>query len=285
MSVTIAVCTRGDAPTLHSVLSRALAQLPSDGELLIILSGRDEHVAAPTDPRVVQRANAEPGIAAARAAALKHAKFDAVCFVDDDTLAADGWLATHVAALSSGAGMTGGPISVEWPEGQPPRWLDPRLRASYGFRPNGAGHLPYGGNMGVSVAAVNRVGGFRTDLGHIRDALALHEDTELATRMLRAGLVVLEVDGAVVHVVRQEAVRRRWLLLRAWSEGRSDARRDAPVGARRFASHVVRLLIASPVIMMVWLPAAATTYLVARLAVNASYVWAALRYARRSASA
>lgn len=279
-TTSVVVCTRGTSAQLLDVLSSLARLEPPAGEVLVVHSGRGP---IPSEvgrwAKIVEEPR--PGLALARQRALEAACGDVVAFVDDDVTIADGWLAALTAPLmaSPRAGMTGGAIEPVWPGGRTPSWVAPSLLTSFGHRaaaPQGA-HPPFGGNMALRRAAALDAGGFTADLGHHGLQLGLHEDSELADRLQRVGYEIVDTPAALVlHHVREEQVHLRWVLRRAWAEGRSDRRRDrlrrSESLVRHAAKGVALLLAVIPAVALTpirrWVP----VHVVTRLAVNLAYV-------------
>jgi GT2 family glycosyltransferase len=284
----VAVCTRGGGAGLARTLAALDADAPAEAELLVVLSGAD--ASAPTPPVLEAALGAlgrsarmivepAPGAARARTRALYEATSDVVLFTDDDTVVRRGWYAALRAAMANGAGAAGGAVVAVWPDDVPPAWLPGALRSYYGERIAGPGasHRPFAANMALRRSAVDAVGGMRADLGPQGGRPGLHAETEVCERLHRAGFAVIEAPEATVeHVVAPDQVRLRWLLRRAWNEGRSDALRDAQKG-RDTAVRTLKLagLVAS-------LPLTAghksrAVYVLARIVSNIAYLTQAAR--------
>jgi GT2 family glycosyltransferase len=289
----VIICTNRYGPWLIDALTSVAEQVTEATELILVRSGVDDE--APLPPLVSTwlaatgrplRVIAEPhvGVAAARQTGLQRASADVVLFIDDDVIAQPGWYEAITAAMTPpDVGAAGGPIVPQWPNGHPPRWLHRRLRTYYGQRqararrrlmPFGRGHMPFGANMAIRRCVALQLGGVRTDLGHRGATLGFHEDTELCRRIAESGHRVVEVAAAVVvHRLRPEQLRLRWVLQRAWFLGRSDARRDHARHPHRRPLRLLYLaaLLAATPVGLLHRPTA--VYLCARLVCNAGYLW------------
>lgn len=282
---TIAVCTFRHGPDAVDALRSAIAEAGADDEVLLVRSGAQPHdpMPEPLGPWLGGRGASvtvvsvgEPGAALARSAALSSARHEIVAFLDDDVVADPGWLASLLAPLvgDEGVGAAGGSIRAVFPHGQP-SWLPRSLHTYYGIRLPGAGrmHLPFGANMAIRRAAAVEAGGFDPDLGHRGSRPGLHEETELCRRISAAGWKVADAPAAIVrHRVRSDQVGIRWVLRRAWQEGRSDlararARHEDDVILR--SAKLVALLAATPVAA---LGPRARVHVAARVLVNAGYL-------------
>lgn len=283
------VCTHRHGDDLLAALESLASQVPPEAEVILVRSQTVEGTDLPPDlARWISESSmplgviAEPlaGSALARSRGLASAASDMVLFLDDDCEALPGWYkALREAMNRPSVAAAGGTILPRWPGGSPPAWLHPRLFTYFGERHAGpeAGHRPFAANMAISRAATARVGGLRTDLGHVGTKPGLHEETELCERLFNAGYEVAEAPGAVVlHRVRSEQLRLCWVLRRAWHEGRDDARRDLP-GLPAAGVHSVKLACLVAVFPLSLLKPCLSTYLAARILANLSYLRTSLK--------
>jgi GT2 family glycosyltransferase len=134
--------------------------------------------------------------------------------------------------------------------------------------------MPFGANMAVRRRVALELGGVRADLGHRGAALGYHEDTELCRRIADSGHPVVDVPAAVVvHRVRPEQLRLRWVLRRAWFLGRSDARRYQAQDPHGRSLRVLRLAALLGIMPLGLLHRPTAVFLCARLLCNAGYLW------------
>lgn len=279
--VTVAMCTHGRAATLDAACRSVVSELRDGDELLLVVDGGDvDRVRRVLDAlayRDVSVVHQPPlGVAAARQHALDAARGDVVCFVDDDVVVHRGWRDALVAPFANPhVGMAAGSIVPVWPAGRRPAWIPDRLMPSYGARraERRGAHPPYGANMAVHRATALAAGGFSTELGHQPGRPGLHEDAELWTRLEAAGATLAEVPGAVVdHHVRPEQIRLRWILTRAWHEGRADARLARTTGRPDGGVRAVKLVALIGALPLAALHTRARTYVLARILVNTGYL-------------
>jgi glucosyl-dolichyl phosphate glucuronosyltransferase len=147
-------------------------------------------------------------------------------FTDDDVQVDAGWLDAGARALEQGADYVGGPVSPIW-ETPPPAWLD--LTRSdlwgtvaildYGGEPfpfEDRCLVPLGANMGFRRSLIDRIGGFRADLGRTNSRRPLGQEVpELLGRARAAGLHGMYVPAMRVrhHIPAARLTRgyfRRW---------------------------------------------------------------------------
>jgi glycosyltransferase involved in cell wall biosynthesis len=275
----VVICTRGTSAHLEALLAELDDRLPDTTELLVVHSGDAPLPQAIRARRGVVRI-ATPGIAMARQRGLETARGEVVVYLDDDVAPRSGWFSALIGPFEDHrVGVVAGAIEPVWPEGRAPRWLPASQQPSFGRRPAeppGA-DPPFGANMAVRRSAALDVGGFALELGHTGTQLGLHEEADLAARLVDGGFACIDGPEAIVgHHIRPEQVRVRSVLMRAWAEGRSDRRLDRRRGrsqrARRAAKGAA-LLGFAPLAVLLWpvWPATAV-HVLARLLVNVAYL-------------
>jgi hypothetical protein len=80
-----------------------------------------------------------------------------------------------------------------------------------------------GESIVVKRSTLERLGGFRTDLGMKGNALGYGEETELQCRLRRTSpgaRIIYSPDVVVHHLVRPEKLTLGWQLRRCWIQGR-----------------------------------------------------------------
>jgi GT2 family glycosyltransferase len=219
----VAVCTRNRWARLQATLA-CLSRQDWHGpwELLVVDNGSSDATAtelsaALADFPVPARALVElcPGVAAARNRALAAAKAPWLLCLDDDTTCEATWLAAYAETLDRTPGIVaaGGRIVAALPATAEP-WLQQlytvRLGGPAGWFDLGEapidlpsplnGHLPFGANMAIAVAAARQAGGFDEALGWGGRKGLPGEETELIERMLAAGGRALYLpEAGVTH--------------------------------------------------------------------------------------
>lgn len=186
----------------------------------------EEFASRPGDITWVYVYEARPGKSHAVNAAVACADADWLAFTDDDVRPDPGWLSAIVAAFTtSDADFVVGRILPIWPS-PPPRWLTPALYGVLGVPDNGpvpkrlaAGVneriMAIGTNMALRLEVMQRLGGFRPDLGKMRGTLRSGEDHEFHVRLLTAGCHGLYVPAARVrHLVHPNRLTRQYF--RRW---------------------------------------------------------------------
>lgn len=235
VDATILICTYNRAACLEDTLD-SLAGLPHPGftwDVMVVDNNSTDHTRLVVGSRATRfpvplhyvlearqgKSNAlNTGIAAARAAVI--------VFTDDDVTVAPGWLEAGVQPLLSRTDIdyTGGPVRPIW-KGACPPWLDPagNLGGTIAVKDHGATPFifederktPLGVNMAVRRRLIERIGGFRPDLGRNGRSLLGQEQAEFFYRSRQADARGLYVPDMVLdHVV--PASRLTWSYFRRW---------------------------------------------------------------------
>lgn len=245
MTVSVIVCTLDRAESLRRTLASLGALRGDDHEVVVVDNGSSDHT-----PAVVAAAPCpvhsvvEPvlGLSVARNRGVAESRGEIVAFLDDDAEADAGWLEALATAYAGDArvGGVGGRIELVFPGGRP-RWLPARLEGHYSAldlgderRPFAPPMSPYGTNMSLRRAVFERVGGFSAGLGRRGADLLSNEEIELFGRVHALGVPVLYEPAALVHHhVEPERLSPRYVLRRAYAQGRSRARFESHLEPRR----------------------------------------------------
>lgn len=238
-SVVIGTVNRPElaAASVRSVLDGSWVDL----EVLVIDQSSDdrtrEAITRIGDPRVVYIHSAEMGLSRARNVGAARARGPLLAFLDDDAVAAPGWLAAYADAFASAgsrAGLIGGKLLPRW-EAPCPRWFPAAHAHVLGLYDLGDARrefprraFPMGGNFAIPADVLRNLHGFDLRLGFDQSRASrpiAGEDTALAEAARAAGLLlVYEPRAAVLHLVPAGKLRRRYYLRRMYWAGRSLAR-------------------------------------------------------------
>jgi glycosyltransferase involved in cell wall biosynthesis len=180
------------------------------------------------EPRQGKSYALNTGIAASRARVI--------AFTDDDVRVPAEWLETAARPLlrDGGPDYTGGPVRPIW-GAPPPRWLDAHgnLGGTIAVKDHGdapfvfekASKTPLGVNMAVRRTLIDRIGGFRPDLGRRGNSLLGQEQAEFFCRSRAADAWGEYLPGMVLdhHVPASRLTRsyyRRWWYWKGISHAR-----------------------------------------------------------------
>lgn len=238
MRVSVAIATYNRAAEVEKTLL-GLSRLDAKGcpefEILLIDNNSSDNTREVADRlaplfggRLRYVREETQGLSHARNRAIVEARFEIVAYLDDDVDVDPNWLDRLCDAYSSGdvAGV-GGRAHLVFP-GPKPRWLGDsiegfltRVELGPNRRPSGVGEL-YGVNMSFRKVWLDRIGGFRTDIGRIGNALFGGEDDDVLERVGTLGGLILYEPGAVVgHRVPHSRLTRKWFWKRCYAGGRS----------------------------------------------------------------
>ena len=183
-----------------------------------------------------------PGSAHARNRGIAEASGDVIAMVDDDVVPAADWLARLVEPILAGrCDGAGGRVELD-PTVARPAWFDESGIGGYltSFDPAPAerllGEREYvvTANAAFRTHVLRATGGFDPALGPTGTGHLVADDVLVTRRFMEVGGRMAYVPSAlVVHELPAERLRRRWILRRAWSQGRSDWRLDRPTLERR----------------------------------------------------
>lgn len=159
-----------------------------------------------------------------------------IVFTDDDVRVPELWLEAAVRPLLERQDIdyTGGPVRPMW--GAPkPSWLDEKgnLGGTIAVKDHGAGPFifedrkktPLGVNMAVRRSLIERIGGFRPDLGRSGKSLLGQEQAEFFYRSRQAGARGLYVPEMILdHLVPASRLTRSYFRRWWYWKGVSHAR-------------------------------------------------------------
>ena len=146
-----------------------------------------------------------------------------ILYTDDDVHVAPRWLSVGAAALAEGWDYIGGPVDPLW-QAPRPAWLHQTLHGTIAILDYGTSRfvfedrqrVPLGANMGIRRALLDRIGGFREDLGRSTGKRILGQevpDLLARARAVRArGLYVpdFRVEHHVPATRLTKSYFRRW---------------------------------------------------------------------------
>lgn len=229
-------------------LARALAGLaaqadPPPYELVVVDNDPAPHPEPelPAGARLVREP--VPGAAAARNRGIAEARTPLLAMLDDDVVPDPGWLRALAAPVLDGrADLTGGRVVLD-PAVPRPRWLAEGIEGYLTALDLGPEEAELGAEQTLLTASLltrtdllREVGGFDPRLGPTGTSQLVGDDVHLVRALRAAGARARWVPQAVVvHELPPERLRPRWVLTRAYLQGRSDWRVDRAELERRAA--------------------------------------------------
>jgi len=235
----VVVPTRNRADRLDACLAALAHQtIPAEQfEILVVDNGSTDGTAeriarwAERRPGLRRVEEPEPGVSRARNAGIAAARGALLAFVDDDAVAEPRWLATLLGAYDRwprvGAACGRARLRLER---RPPAWFGRFSETWYSAMDFGPAarllldpaEVPWSLNLSARAALAREVGGFSEQLGRVDGNLLSGEEFPFITAIRDAGMrIAYEPDAIVWHAVPAERLRLRWLVRRAWTEGRT----------------------------------------------------------------
>lgn len=267
IDVTVVICsytTRRWADLVGAVES-VQAQRPGPLEILVVvdhdedLFQRAQELAAWPAVRVI-RSDRTQGLSGARNTGIAASRGSVIAFLDDDAVAAPGWLAALCGPILRGeADGVGGRVDADFPAGRPgwfPTEFDWVIGCTYRGHPEArvAIRNPIGCNMAFRASALAVAGAFREDLGRIGTRPLGCEETELCIRLaqrLPGVRIVHEPEAQVTQRIPAARERVGYFLSRCYAEGLSKAAVATSVG-RDAALSTERSYLRSTLPVGVW---------------------------------
>lgn len=256
-SLTVLICTYNRAGLLEETLKALAGAIrPPECDVDVVVVDNNSTDATRT---VVERAAAagpwpvqytletSQGKSYALNRGLAMARGDVLALTDDDVLPAADWLLRIVQRFrTQDLVFVFGKVLPRWEAPPPPEMLTTSARdiwgplalIDYGDEPMaydretfGVRRLPIGANLAILRADVERVGGWRTDLGKVDNSLIAGEDHELCVRLYRADRYRGLYDPSVVvqHFVPASRVTRAYFRRWFYWHGRTMARMSSEI--------------------------------------------------------
>jgi glucosyl-dolichyl phosphate glucuronosyltransferase len=193
-----------------------------------------------------------PGLSGARTTGADHVSGTVIAFLDDDAVAAPGWLESLMEAYRDPAVLgAGGPVQPNWLAPRPswfPDEFDWVVGCTYGGMDvrNGRIRNPIGANMSVRADVLRRAGGFSAHLGRRKLGFSVSgrariigkaescEETELCIRaavLHPGGFFAYRERARVHHAVPAQRTTWKYFVHRCLVEGAAKAALTALAGS------------------------------------------------------
>ena len=240
ISISVVISTYNRSTYLTKAIDSLVCQaMPADSFEIIIVDNnstdRTQELVAPycrsSQPTIRYVKEPQQGLSFARNRGAQEAHGSKVAFLDDDAIADKAWLTELIRVYRQypGAGAVGGKIKLSWPI-EKPSWLTHNLEISYGALDFGDKiqelhypRTPFGGNFSIPRELFLTLGGFNKALGRSSTHLLSSEEVYLCQLMEQRGKKVYYAPQALVyHTVLPERLNRKYLIKRAYSQGKSN---------------------------------------------------------------
>jgi len=237
MLISAVICTLDRYAALEKCVAALEAQTLAreEFEIIVVNNAADraesDRQAASYRERAKLKWIHEPraGLSNARNVAMWQAGAPLIAFIDDDAIAAPGWLGAYADAFAQfgeAVHIAGGPVRPTW-GGPRPEWLADGLLGYLSLidrggeaRVLGDAEWVAGTNVAYRTERLRAAGGFTPALGRAGSGSILlsNDETELAERMKAAGgLAGWAPAAAVDHLIDASRLDRRWFRRRvAW---------------------------------------------------------------------
>jgi glycosyltransferase involved in cell wall biosynthesis len=278
--ISVVICTHNRANYLLKAIRSVLDQTypKNQYEIIVVDNASTDSTADKVRPfseagylRYVHEP--ELGISFARNTGWRVAAGRYIAYLDDDAIAAPGWLSAIEKAfqLTPNAGAVGGRVDPIW-EAKRPEWLEDDLVMSLGvidwadkpkIIPDLRMEWLVTANMAVPAAVLAEIGGFETRLGRVGKTQVRGEDTFFQKQVIRRGYPCYYYPDMVVgHHVPASRLNKPWFRKRYYTQGIADALtqlvEEEPSGARRVSmalSMIFDLILSPGNILNIVLPA------------------------------
>lgn len=259
MDFTVIVCTyrrAGNLPVCLGHLARQKNVESRNWEVLLVDNNSPDEtpavvarLAAELPIRVRYTREPEQGLNHARNRGIRESDSTYFCYVDDDILVSEHWLAALFRAFETNdADAVGGRIHLD-PSVRLPKWIRPEAdmmgflgHQDFGDRPfamDGETRYPFGGNMALHRRVVDRIGYFdprlgRKGEGRKRNELFKGAETDYFHRLAAAGdaRIFYEPDAIVYHRVMPFQIRKEYFRTIHFNAGFQRALHDDTAFAR-----------------------------------------------------
>jgi len=228
--LSVAICT--NRPGNRRYMLSTCASLAPGDELLVVLDVADAdgaELAAELNRRGtrVLRNSANLGLSYSRNRALAECANRVLVYVDDDVTIDRPALDAIRREVAAGAGIVGVMLVPVFPVGSSPWWLTGGQYHYLGVHHGVGGARTWGACMAVDAALANSHGLlFRPELGRHAGGLQSGDDTSFLAELRAAGADErFLADVRAHHHISPDRHRLRYLIRRAWWQGRSERRR------------------------------------------------------------
>ncbi len=235
--ISVIICTYNRVDRLAAALASLTRQTldPAAFEVLVV-----DNNSIDTTADLVQRMRAQPfklrylleshqGLSLARNRGCHEARAGILAFLDDDAIAAPGWLAClweDFTRRSVRPTCVGGRVEGLW-ERPRPSWCHDGLLGYYSLLDlpmQAPAVLPheyvFGCNMAFDRAALAAIGGFPVVLGRVGSSLISGEETLVQDALRdRGGQILYDPRAAVQHLVEARRLSKAWMLRRLYCQG------------------------------------------------------------------
>ncbi|MCK4296790.1 MAG: glycosyltransferase family 2 protein [Candidatus Marinimicrobia bacterium] len=241
MQVSIVICTHNRKKYLKNAIESVIHQtINKDAYEIIIVDnassdGTDHLIRSYFSNKfnVMYFYESKVGLSAARNRGLKEAKGKYVAFLDDDAIAAPDWLEKIVEnfeTVKPMPGCIGGKVEPIW-ESERPKWLSCKMLSTLTILDLSEEPLfltdkkkcIVGTNMAFPKYILDRLGGFKVNLGRKGNKLLSNEENLLRQNLVDKGYSIFYNPEIIVkHHIPAERLTKKWFYKRMFWQGISN---------------------------------------------------------------
>lgn len=269
--ISVVICTYNREQYIYECLSRVAKNTVKDGwEIVLVNNNSTDNTAAECERFVKDYmpknyryfVETQQGLSFARNRGIAEAHGDWLVFLDDDAMVEPDYIANLQKNLKehSEAKAFGGSIEPFF-EGEAPAWLSPwtmifvsAIDLGNAVVPFKNKQYPIGANMGISRAAIERVGVFNTALGRVGNNLLGGEEKDLFNRIRQAGIEILYFpDIKVRHCIPPKRTTKEFIAKLGSGVGQSEKLRTQRIGTYAYMNRLLSECIKWCGTIVIWL--------------------------------
>ena len=269
--ISFIICTYNREKYIYECLSRLARNTVKDGwEIVLVNNNSTDNTAAECERFVKDYmpknyryfVETQQGLSFARNRGIAEAHGDWFVFLDDDTMVEPDYIANLQKNLKehSEAKAFGGSIEPFF-EGEAPAWLSPwtmiyvsAIDLGNAVVPFKNKQYPIGANMGISRAAIERVGVFNTALGRVGNNLMGGEEKDIFNRIRQAGIEILYFpDIKVRHCIPPKRTTKEFIAKLGSGVGQSEKLRTQRIGTFAYMNRLLSECIKWCGTIVIWL--------------------------------
>lgn len=269
--ISFIICTYNREKYIYECLSRLGRNTVKDGwEIVLVNNNSTDNTAAECERFVKDYmpknyryfVETQQGLSFARNRGIAEAHGDWFVFLDDDTMVEPDYIANLQKNLKehSEAKAFGGSIDPFF-EGEAPAWLSPwtmifvsAIDLGNAVVPFKNKQYPIGANMGISRAAIERVGVFNTALGRVGNNLMGGEEKDIFNRIRQAGIEILYFpDIKVRHCIPPKRTTKEFIAKLGSGVGQSEKLRTQRIGTFAYMNRLLSECIKWCGTIVIWL--------------------------------
>lgn len=233
-SVSVVVCTYNRAQILAACLQSLTLQTanPNSFEVIIVDNNSNDNTEDICAPFIWNNANfryvhePQQGLSHARNRGYREARTEWICYIDDDAKAFQNYVERLIYVIANYDFDCFGGIFLPWYKYGKPEWY----KDEYATKPmerDGTGTLTSGyvsgGVMAIKRSALEKLGGFSTNIGMSGEKISYGEEVLVQLRMREDGMIIgFDPELRVYHLVNRPKLKLGWFMRSSYANGLDD---------------------------------------------------------------